>query len=358
MQIINRKILIYLFVSLIIGLFFYLPQRIDYPQKVAELDQKLIQFLAGFDINSASLIRSIQHNYSVKGRALRYMRRDFRIASQFPLRQFSLHLKKYLKRNGFELKEIKEKAGYRYDIYLGSYPVYTLLLLIKPKFILVLDDWGYNLKFIDFLKEVDIPLNIAILPALKYTKDINKQALNFGHEVLLHLPMEPQAKETHKLMEKETILLNMEEDKIKSLINKFLEELPNVKGVNNHMGSLVSQEPKLMGFILKEINKRGLYYLDSLVIKGSVAEEIASQIGLNYYKRDIFLDDINDRKIIIEQLHRAERIAEERGYVIVIGHAREKTIKILEERLPELKKKFQFCKLSSLKLKIDESFGN
>ena len=61
----------------------------------------------------------------------------------------------------------------------------------QARIAIVLDDWGYNLKAMPWVKSMDEPLTLALLPHLAYSKRIAEKAHAYGHEILLHLPMEP-----------------------------------------------------------------------------------------------------------------------------------------------------------------------
>jgi hypothetical protein len=348
-----KRIFIYLFISLIISFIFFLHIKhpLNYIPKIEKLDNKVINFINSFGIEKEALIRIVKHSYQVKNKKLKYIRRDFWINDDFPIKQFQVLFKNEIKKAGFKIKLSKGNNYYQQDLYLKSYPVYSLIFEFKPKIAIVIDDWGYNLDGVDFLENINIPLNIAILPNLNYTEKIDRIAWENGHEVLLHLPLEPELKEeAHKHMEKITILSSMKKEEIESILDKFISQLKEIKGVNNHMGSLISKNEKIMRIILKKLKKKNLYYLDSLVVKRPVSEEIAGEIKLKYFKRDVFLDNIIEEKAVMKQLNLAEKIAKNKGYVIAICHAKKKTFKILRDLLPQLKSKFQFVKLSEIKV--------
>ncbi len=215
----------------------------------------------------------------------------------------------------------------------------------KGKIAIVLDDWGYNTNNLDIAASINAPLTAAILPNLKYSAELSRRLHDMGFEVILHLPMEPREK--YKL-EKDTITVNMSASKIKSIIDKDLSMLENVKGVSNHMGSKATADARVMRIVLGELKKRGLYFLDSYTGKTVVAK-IARQIGIPFAGREVFLDNSNDEKYIKAQLDELKEKAGSRGYAIGIGHDRKKTLQVLAEMVPELKRQgYKFVYVSQL----------
>lgn len=217
---------------------------------------------------------------------------------------------------------------------------------LKGKIAIVIDDFGYNLNNLELLKTIKGPLTVSVLPNLGYSQVVAEKLHALGFEVILHLPLEP--KEKYRL-EKDTILTGMKEEKIKGIINRALEGIPFVRGVSNHMGSRATEDEQTMGTVLKELKKRRLYFLDSLVTQASVGRSTSRKIGLGFAQRDIFLDNQQDAGYIKEQLNKLKARAERLGQAIGIGHDRKITIEVLKEVIPEFKKQgFKFVYVSDL----------
>ena len=79
-------------------------------------------------------------------------------------------------------------------------------------------------------------------------------------------------------------------------LNNDLKAVPNVIGVNNHMGSFLTQDRKAMAVVLGEIKRKGLFFVDSRTTSKTVAYDVARKLGLKSAMRDVFLDDIEDEK--------------------------------------------------------------
>lgn len=211
---------------------------------------------------------------------------------------------------------------------------------------IVLDDWGYNLKELPFIEEIKYPLTISILPYLSYSKTIAEEMHARGFEIMLHLPLEPYEKFR---LEQNTIMTTMKEEDILAILKKDLEDIPFVKGVNNHMGSKATTDEKTMGVIFKELKKNRLYFLDSFVSSESVGAGLAERMNILFAKRDIFLDNKSDPEYIKTQLYKLKTKAKMYGAAIGIGHDRKTTLQVLKKVMPELEKEgYKFVYVSQL----------
>lgn len=206
---------------------------------------------------------------------------------------------------------------------------------IKGQIAIVIDDWGYNLNNLELIKQISYPLTISILPHLGFSSTIANELHRHGFEVMLHLPMEPH--EAYRL-EQKTLMASMTEAQIEEIIEEDLESVFFVKGVNNHMGSKATENTRFMQIICKQLKKRRLYLLDSLVTSKSVSGAIAKQYNIPFARRDIFLDNKDDPGYIKQQLYKLKSKARLYGKAIGIGHDRRTTIEVLKEMLPLLER--------------------
>lgn len=213
--------------------------------------------------------------------------------------------------------------------------VFKKAAVFKGKIAIVIDDWGYNLNNLEIVRQIKSPLTASLLPNLAYSKEVAQELHTLGFEVILHLPMEP-AEKYH--LEKNTILVSMDEAMIKRIIEEDLKNISYARGVSNHMGSLATQDTKIMEIILNQLKNRRLYFLDSLVSKKSVCALLAKKIGIGFAKRDIFLDNIADPEYIRGQIYKLKTRARVKGAAVGIGHDRKNTLEVLKEELPKLEK--------------------
>jgi hypothetical protein len=112
--------------------------------------------------------------------------------------------------------------------------------------------------------------------------------------------------------------------------------MPGVVGVNNHTGSLGTEDDALMTVVLAELKRRGLFFLDSFTSDKSVCGQVAAKLHMRIGRRDVFLDNRNERAAIEKEFADAARIAKSRGYVLVIGHDRALSLQIIAEQVKKL----------------------
>ena len=217
----------------------------------------------------------------------------------------------------------------------------------NPRVVIVLDDFGNNMNNVEALFSIGIPVTLSILPNLKYSSRIAREALDRGYEVILHLPLEPHRKDV--VEEQDSINSRLTDSEVLGRLRRDIESIPGLVGVSNHMGSKATEEEHLMEVIFKELKARNLFFLDSFVTKKSVCEEVAEKAVIKYARRSIFLDNRLDDEYIRGQIDELKDVAFRTGSCIGIGHDRKATVRVLAEALPELESEgVRFVKLSEV----------
>ncbi|MBI5407000.1 MAG: divergent polysaccharide deacetylase family protein [Nitrospirae bacterium] len=206
----------------------------------------------------------------------------------------------------------------------------------KVKVAILIDDIGYDNKIFKKFVDFGIPLTFSILPDQRFSTRIAKEARSLNYEVMLHLPMEPRNPERNP--GNGTLVTRMSQDEILKQLSEDIEAVPYIAGVNNHMGSLLTENRDVMNIILEEIHKRGLFFVDSKTSPRSVAYETAKRIGIRSGRRDVFLDNKSDIEYIKGQVDKVIRIARQNGEATAIGHPRAGTIAALREKIADFKR--------------------
>ena len=91
-----------------------------------------------------------------------------------------------------------------------------------------------------------------------------------------------------------------------------------------------TQDPKLMRRLMLVLKNSNLLFLDSVTSDQSKAFDIAQEVGLLSFRRDIFIDGNTSVEYIQQKLWDAVSIAKKRGYSIAIGHVKSETYQALE----------------------------
>ncbi len=215
-----------------------------------------------------------------------------------------------------------------------------------PKIVVVIDDIGNTGKYIPEFRSLGNRVTYAILPLLTHSKKFAELSRETGAETILHLPLE-SSKGT--IPGKGLITTAMPDEDVLRVLKHDLDSVPYLTGLNNHMGSKGTSDPRIMGIILKELKRRGFFFLDSKTTPTSIAKQSAAETGIAYLERDIFLDNIDSPEPIRQELLKLSKIARARGYAIGIGHYRPNTIEVLREEMPKLEKQgFRFVALKDL----------
>ena len=208
-----------------------------------------------------------------------------------------------------------------------------------PKLALIIDDFGYSFSSgtLAFL-ELDVPLTISVIPGLRYSERITEKAQSEGKAVLAHLPMEPLDYPVHD-PGPGAIFASQSDEEIRAAVCKALDSFSRLDGVNNHMGSHVMRDGRVLGIVLDEVGKRDLFFIDSKTVASRKATRIARKNGVECLENDLFWDTGYDTEEEIEaHLDELARIALRRGRAIGIGHPRAETIEALKRKLPEFEK--------------------
>lgn len=215
----------------------------------------------------------------------------------------------------------------------------------RPRVAIIIDDIGYDLKLAEKFLSLDARITYAILPHSPHRHHISNAARLKGHEVMLHLPMEPT--EYPEIDPGPGALLSsMTPDERIAVLKQNIDSVPFISGVNNHMGSKMTANSEQMNQVLSIMKKKGLYYIDSVTTHKSHSQSSARLFQVPFARRDVFLDHDPDPEAIRKQINRLVRIAELNGHAVGIGHPYEVTYEILAESLPMLRDRVQLIPAS------------
>jgi len=283
-----------------------------------------------------------------------------RLARSLPFSLIEENLKRSLSRLGkpISLRSVTGKDSLNLDIKVQNRMTHQLTFLyakpslpkiaVRPKVAIVIDDLGGENQMSQEILHWNVPLTLSILPFTPYSKVLAQQAHQRGKEVILHLPMEPYGYPQTKPGEG-VLLQEMEEEKLLRQLSRDLEAVPNIKGVSNHMGSRLMEDPGKVRIIMKELKRRGLFFLDSRTSPQTMGIQIAESIGVRATERNLFLDHSQDPEEIKRQLEKLAQLSLETGSAIGIGHPHPSTLKSLKEMIPRMKEKgIKIVPLSSL----------
>ncbi|HNW58156.1 MAG TPA: divergent polysaccharide deacetylase family protein [bacterium] len=207
--------------------------------------------------------------------------------------------------------------------------------VVSGRIAIIIDDFGYAYndlakKFLFFPK----PLTIAILPGLKATSLVARDARLANREILVHMPMEPNKAKWSD--EGYTLLAGQDAGTVRLRVRAALAQLPGALGLNNHEGSRVTQDRAMMRTVMAELKRQNKIFIDSRTSSQSVALAAAREAGVRAASNQFFLDAEDDEDFIEAQMNKAAAMASRQGQVIAIGHMRKRTYRVLERMIPAL----------------------
>jgi polysaccharide deacetylase 2 family uncharacterized protein YibQ len=206
----------------------------------------------------------------------------------------------------------------------------------RPLVAIVIDDVGLDRPRSRRAWELPGPLTMSFLP---YAKDLGEQARTArgrGHELMLHLPMEPTGRNDPG---PNALLVSLSDAELRQRTQTALDSFEGYAGVNNHMGSRFTTFRPGMETVLRQFRARGLMFLDSRTTPQSVGDQMAQEIGVPSIVRHVFLDDDEALDAVRRKLAETEAVARRQGFVVAIGHPHEATLQALGEWLPGLQGK-------------------
>lgn len=221
----------------------------------------------------------------------------------------------------------------------------------KPPYVaIIIDDAGLDRRGTQRAMKLPGPITLSFM---SYAADLSEQAAaarGAGHEVMLHLPMEPLDSKRHN-PGPNALYVNLDAAELQRRLDWHLDRFSDYVGVNNHMGSRFTADAARMAQVMEALGHRQVFWLDSLSGPSSAGPALARKRGLDAAERDLFLDD--DRSPGIgHEIAAMERIARARGDVIAIGHPHAATLSALETWMAGAKEKgFSLVPVSTVLLR-------
>tara|TARA_B100001540_G_scaffold255363_1_gene232490 strand:- start:1719 stop:2528 length:810 start_codon:yes stop_codon:yes gene_type:complete len=202
--------------------------------------------------------------------------------------------------------------------------------------VLIIDDVGNSRA--RGLRAISLPGNItyAVMPFTPFGEELALAAQQAGREVMLHAPM--STLEGSPLGEG-GLTPELSREQFRQRLNAALEDVPNIRGVNNHMGSQLTQLRPQMAWLMQELRLRDLYFVDSRTSDLTVAATVAGEFRVPHLSRQVFLDNERNAVDIAARFEELVARAQEEGIAVGIGHPYGVTIDYLGEVLPTLEER-------------------
>ncbi len=217
----------------------------------------------------------------------------------------------------------------------------------RPLIAVVIDDVGVNRRQAERAIQLPGPLTISLMSYAQNLPHLAQQARAAGHELMLHLPMEPHDEDRDP--GPNALLTSHDEAELRQRIDWALDRFSGYVGVNNHMGSRFTENRQGMSIVMQAVARRGLLFLDSMTSADSVGYDTALDHGVPAAARQVFLDHDAGPGTVRAALAELEQVATKQGYAIGIAHPHEETIGVVREWLETLEQRgFRLAPISTV----------
>jgi polysaccharide deacetylase 2 family uncharacterized protein YibQ len=185
---------------------------------------------------------------------------------------------------------------------------------------IVIDDFGNNMEGTEEMMNLPFPITAAVMPFLPTTKRDAEWAHHMGHEVIVHMPMEPLNGNHKSWLGPGVITCDLSDDEIRKRINAAVDDVPHAIGISNHMGSKATVNERVMQIVLQVCHERGLLFLDSHTNYRSIVSKLAKRMGVPTVENRLFLDDNRSKKHVTKQIKLLQQYLSEHETCVAIGH--------------------------------------
>ena len=195
-----------------------------------------------------------------------------------------------------------------------------------PAIAIVIDDLGADA--VETKRAIALPraVSLSFLPYPDSAPGLAREARRAGHQILVHMPMEPDGNVNpgpNALLTSLTPAQNL------ARLEWALSRIPGYSGINNHEGSRFTANAAALAPIVKALAQRHVFFLDSRTTAATQVVTLSRAMGVPSAGRDVFLDDVQSADAIDAELARTEALARANGVAIAIGHPHPATMEVL-----------------------------
>ena len=215
---------------------------------------------------------------------------------------------------------------------------------------IVIDDFGNGMTGTAEMMKLPFPFTVAVMPFMPTTKSDAETAHKLGHDVIVHMPMEPKQGKKEWLGPG-ALTTDMPDSEIRKRVEAAIDNVPFAVGMNNHMGSKVTADERVMRIVLQVCKERGLFFLDSRTTYKTVIPKVAAELDVPLVSNDVFLDDVYSVAHISKQIGMLRKHLEEHEKCVAIGHvgpSGKKTAAVLLSSTPSLRENAVIVKVAEL----------
>lgn len=215
---------------------------------------------------------------------------------------------------------------------------------------IVIDDFGNAMKGTEQMLDLPVKITVAVMPFLPTTKKDADEAFRKGHDVIVHLPMEPLHGK-RSWLGPGSIMTDLSDEEIRKRVEAAIDDVPHAIGMNNHMGSKATSDERVMRVVLQACKERGLFFLDSRTSYRTVVPKVAAELGVQTLHNNVFLDDVYTPHHVSRQIGVVKKYLQDHERCVVIGHVGPPgiiTSGMLRSAIPGLMNEATFIPISNM----------
>ena len=213
--------------------------------------------------------------------------------------------------------EVKKQPEVKKEVVASKYD-YLPKAVNNAKLVFVFDDAGQNMNHLEKFMNLPFPITVAVLPKLTYSRAAADRIRKAGKEVILHQPM--HALNLNVNPGPGAITPDMSLYEIEMLVKENIAEVGSISGMNNHEGSMITEDENRISVVMQTLSDMGLYFLDSRTTSQTRVPQAAMSLGLSYYERNVFIDNTQNISDMVKEIEKGLNIANQKGLAIMIGH--------------------------------------
>jgi hypothetical protein len=191
------------------------------------------------------------------------------------------------------------------DVYARAVPA-SVLDSDRPKIAIVLGGMGLNAQLTrQAIEDLPGPVTLAFAPYGDSIQKLVDEARAGGHEIMLHLPMEPF---NYPLVDPgpKTLRAGQETSDNPGNLAWLMSRFAGYAGVVNYRGARLSGDESALRPVLAEIGRRGLVYLDDGSSARSLVQALGGEAGLPVRQAQVIdtgasFDDIRRSLAVLEE---------------------------------------------------------
>ncbi len=200
-----------------------------------------------------------------------------------------------------------------------------------PKIALLIGGMGLNESLTrTAINRLPPEVSLGFAPYGENLQQQANDARSRGHELYIHLPMEPFGYPSID-PGPHTLLTSVPAQKNLDSLHWHLSRFSGYAGVTNYLGAQFASNNDAISPILKELGKRGLIYVDDGSKGLSRATQLAGILGLNARSAVVNLDGDGTPASVLAALQKLEAQARHSGIAIATGSGLPSTIEAIDQ---------------------------